>query len=506
MKTSKVTHYSEALLWIGILFLALGSRFLLLTNKPIHFDEGINGWFVMQMQSIGYYRYDPNNYHGPLYFYLLQIFEFLWSRSLETLRALPAFFSVLSVMIFSYGILRAAFVERMMALLLLLSPAFIFFGRSGIHEMPFVFFQIVTALGLLRWLRMHDSKALALLLIGLWGLLCLKETFVITLFAGGLALLSLGWGAFRDLLRPERFRLAWSPSLTGLSVILVFALVALFTGNFRNPQGLLDFFKAFVPWLKTGVHGHGHEKSFTYWIEVLWSAEPAVLLGTLLALPGAFSKHPALRVMSVFSLVQFLVYSVIPYKTVWCVLSLIWGFYFVIAFYLQQVFQQHSKWRWGLASALLLLTMLSLRSAWDSSYRQPLKLSHSYFYVNSTYELADLSDRITRVLRERPDLRGDLIQMGMNEQWPWPWLLRDAKGLAFENCGKRVLENALAYFCEPEAGPPLELLLNAPYWKISVQLRQARGPNAIYLKKSVFDMSDYKGPLQQVGPTEEEMP
>src|SRR5437868_9611827 len=55
----------------GILALGTFLRFFLLTIKPPHFDEGINGWFVDQMMRTGFYRYDPTNYHGPLHFYIL---------------------------------------------------------------------------------------------------------------------------------------------------------------------------------------------------------------------------------------------------------------------------------------------------------------------------------------------------------------------------------------------------------------------------------------------------
>ena len=49
--------------WIPWLILGLGAflRFLLLSIKPAHFDEGINGWFVDQMRNNGFYRSDPTN-------------------------------------------------------------------------------------------------------------------------------------------------------------------------------------------------------------------------------------------------------------------------------------------------------------------------------------------------------------------------------------------------------------------------------------------------------------
>ena len=56
---------------VSIVLIALGLRLWSLGMKPPHFDEGINGWFVDQMRTNGYYDYDPAGYHGPLYFYVL---------------------------------------------------------------------------------------------------------------------------------------------------------------------------------------------------------------------------------------------------------------------------------------------------------------------------------------------------------------------------------------------------------------------------------------------------
>src|SRR5437867_11819802 len=71
--------------WL-ILGLAAFLRLLLLAIKPPHFDEGINGWFVDQVVKTGFYRYDPTNYHGPLHFYVLLLFERLFGRNVWALR------------------------------------------------------------------------------------------------------------------------------------------------------------------------------------------------------------------------------------------------------------------------------------------------------------------------------------------------------------------------------------------------------------------------------------
>src|ERR1043166_6415596 len=85
---SSLEHWQDALAgtdWIpwAILGLAVFLRFFLLAMKPPHFDEGIKGWVVDQVVKNGFYRYDPTNYHGPLHFYVLLIFECLFGRRSE---------------------------------------------------------------------------------------------------------------------------------------------------------------------------------------------------------------------------------------------------------------------------------------------------------------------------------------------------------------------------------------------------------------------------------------
>src|ERR1700689_3136157 len=83
-------------LW-GILLTAFLFRFLFLDWKPPHFDEGINGWFVDQLISKGYYPYDPTNYHGPFHFYVLLLFKFLMGRNLWALRIPASIFGLLGI-------------------------------------------------------------------------------------------------------------------------------------------------------------------------------------------------------------------------------------------------------------------------------------------------------------------------------------------------------------------------------------------------------------------------
>ncbi|MFV0337114.1 MAG: glycosyltransferase family 39 protein [Chthoniobacterales bacterium] len=143
----KEIHWRLAV--IGILLLAVVLRLWALDSKPAHFDEGVNGWFADQIRIHGHFSYNPENFHGPWYFYLVHASQTLFGRNLWALR-LPAILgSLLGVFLLlkfnrHVGRTAAAFTALGMAV----SPAFVFYGRYSIHESWFVAFNILTLLSL----------------------------------------------------------------------------------------------------------------------------------------------------------------------------------------------------------------------------------------------------------------------------------------------------------------------------------------------------------------------
>ena len=95
----------------------------LLGIKPPHFDEGINGWFVDQVMKNGFYRYDPTNYHGPLHFYVLLLFESLFGRNVWALRMPIVLVSIACVWLaLKFEPLVGRNVSRIAALAMAVSP------------------------------------------------------------------------------------------------------------------------------------------------------------------------------------------------------------------------------------------------------------------------------------------------------------------------------------------------------------------------------------------------
>ena len=129
----------------GILLVAALLRIWALDIKPAHFDEGINGWFVDQMRANGFYRYDPENYHGPFYFYVLFASLSLLGRNLWALRLPAVAASIASVWMSlrfdRYFGTQAAWLG---ALAIALSPAAVFYGRYAIHESLLLLALLIT--------------------------------------------------------------------------------------------------------------------------------------------------------------------------------------------------------------------------------------------------------------------------------------------------------------------------------------------------------------------------
>src|SRR5213596_3578094 len=168
--------------WVPWLILALAAflRFFLLGIKPPHFDEGINGWFVDQVMKNGFYRYDPTNYHGPLHFYVLLLFQSLFGRNVWALRLPVVLVSIGCVWLaLKFEPLVGRNVARIAALAMAISPSFVFYGRYSIHEVWLVLFSMMFILGLLGLWKFGTANYLWCAGMGVADMILTKETYML---------------------------------------------------------------------------------------------------------------------------------------------------------------------------------------------------------------------------------------------------------------------------------------------------------------------------------------
>ncbi|MFN7728215.1 MAG: hypothetical protein ACK5P7_03580 [Bdellovibrio sp.] len=462
----------------NLLFFALMlTRFWDLGLKPVHHDESINGWFTTQTWIQGAFTYDPTNYHGPLLFYLYQLAELFGGSGVGTLRFVTVFFSVLT-MIWMWKWSRRRFsLSGWWALALALSPGYLFFARSGIHESVFVFFTVMAATGWIDFWCLRRHSGLAVFLYGLLGALLLKETFILALAAGVVVTIPL-------MLKKDRWQMIREQLLSLLFHLGVCVVVwALFFSGFgRNPQGVLDFFIAFMPWMKTGVAGNGHQKEFLYFLRLIWDHEPATILALALVVWGLL-RSGWQRGLCAWALLILLAYSLIAYKTPWCLISIqipIWLAAIVV------LAKQHFLLRRMTQAALVVLGLFSAKSYADLNFAR-VDTSHDYIYVQGDYEAKDFVESISEQARLRPEIRLAKVQWGTREPWPFPWWLQ-----IFQNQSSLVAERGLLphmdlYIVELEDQEKTEAKIEGLFWKVQFLVRDARGPAVAYLRKTLFN-------------------
>jgi len=457
---------------IAILIVAAGLRFTYLEQKPMHNDEGVNGNFTTQLFREGYYRYDPENYHGPSLYYLALITTkfnaLLFGKaglSTVALRIVPAIFGMgilwlilqLRRYLGNYGALGAA-------VLVAISPGAVYFSRYFIHEIPFVFFTLAIVVAILRYYETTHAVYLMLASASAALLVATKETSVISL-----AVLALACGCTEIYLRGRKWlesnestasarksrvraargddhiedsrregllarfggrgKLATWLVLAGALFLAIHIL--LYSSFFTNfPKGIHDSVGTYPLWLKRSGDDSLHYL-YTY-LQWMWDEEmPSLLLGTagigwaLYRGNNRFALFAAFWAMGIFS-----AYSLITYKTPWLTLNISIPFAIMCGYLVQEVYDRARQSRRqrvkvaliGMAAAV---AAASLYQAIDISFFRYDDDSVDYVYAHTTRQIFPLLDKINEVVARSGKGTKTGIMITAPDYWPLPWYLRD---------------------------------------------------------------------------------
>src|SRR5437773_694635 len=317
--------------WL-ILGFAVFLRFFLLGIKPPHFDEGINGWFVDQMVKNGFYRYDPTNYHGPLHFYVLFLCQTLFGRHILALRLPVVFVSISCIYLtLKFEPFVGRNISRLAALAMAISPGFVFYGRYSIHEIWLQLFTMLFILGLIGLWRRGTANYLWCLGMGLTGMILTKETYIIHIGCAVVAIF-VTWLSHRLNPVPNSPPAPQIWTYLDLLVIVVvgaFAIIFFYSGTFFNWPGVKGLYTTFQTWFKTGSNGNGHEKPWYYFLALIPRYEIPVLFGLLFSFYCPFIKNITLRYLAIYGVGTLIAYSIVHYKTPWCIIAIAWPLLFV---------------------------------------------------------------------------------------------------------------------------------------------------------------------------------
>lgn len=507
--------------WIsaGILILAFALRVILLDIKPAHFDEGVNGYFVDQMTHQGYYHYDPTNFHGPFHFYVLFISQTLFGRSLWALRMPLVLVSTCCV-----GVLLAyrRFLEeracQIAAFFMAISPGMVFYGRYAIHESWLLLFLILAGWGILGLWRDGERRDLWITMLAITGMIVTKETWIIHVVAFGLAAICL---YFYEYLSPSlpwstapaeglteqgtaapaspassSWRQLWGvaePKFSerdfGIAAFVCVVIIAFFfSGGFLDWSALPGLWQAFAVWTKTGTGGAtGHEKDWWYWLQIMGRYELPAMLGLAAGLALLVPRvSRAARYLAIYGLGAFIAYSIIRYKTPWCIISLIWPFYFVLGLAVV-----HCLRRVDAATTVVLtglLSAFSLGSSLRLNFRDYTDENEPYVYVQTLPEINILLNSLKNLTADDPENYFVVGHFIGTEQYPFCWILGDyplvdylaADAMPDEpDASFLVIDQTLVEKLEPK--------LRNTYFKIPLRLRGFSSESEVlYLDPDLF--------------------
>jgi uncharacterized protein (TIGR03663 family) len=496
--------------WIDLLILLIAAmlRLWALDVKPAHFDEGVNGYFVDQITRNGVYRYDPTNFHGPLHFYILFVMQTLFGRGVWVLRLPLALAGLSCVGLLLFGFRRhfSATACRLAGLAMAVSPGFVFYARYAIHETWLVLFLMLVTLGIGGLWRDGTKRHLWVIGIGVAGALMIKETWIVHVIAMVLAGLTLRGLEFLLRSAPGPWAAArWTmDDAAQVSAICFAVVVFFFSGCLLDPVGLGGVLEAFAQWTQTGMSATGHEKSALYWWALMGRYEWPVLIGAAASLFVVVpNTNRFLRWLAIFAVGTLAAYSIIAYKTPWCLIAWAWPFFLVFGVAVDWTMQRLDR---GVVGGLaLVILLISFGECRTLNFERFADETEPYVYVQTTTDINLLLDPLGWQAARQPLSvfnSGHVIQP---EQHPMLWLFGDRPNVTFDDeHGDPEIMDADWLLVDAGVTERIEERLTRHYYRTPVQIRgMSEYQSVLYLSKDAF--GEFFGEREPEFRPEEEM-
>jgi uncharacterized protein (TIGR03663 family) len=472
--------------WLIVGFAAL-LRFFFLGIKPPHFDEGINGWFVDQMVKNRFYRYDPTNYHGPLHFYVLFLSQTLFGRNLWALRLPVVLISTACVWLtLKFEPFFGRNVVRLAALAMALSPGFVFYGRYSIHEVWLVLFSMLFILGLLGLWKFGTPRYLWCAGMGITGMILTKETYIIHIVCAAIAVgVCYLFNRFRPVPDARPARQSWDYlDLAFVAGTGIAAIVFFYSGTFFHWSGVKGLYQAYSAWFATGSEGHGHEKPWFYWLKLMAQYEIPALAGLALCLLFDSFKNVSLRYLAIYGVGTLMAYSIVKYKTPWCIISIIWPFLFIFAAGLYLILKKRRSLSYVIAGVILAESFL--HCIWLNFFRCTTD-TEPYVYVQTYNDIFKLTRPVLELARRNPVYYQVVGHMIRTSSYPLPWIFGDFTHIGYyEKENLPTSMDADFLLVQEDRIKEVEEKLQKSYYTEPLTLRSYQDTSKVYFEAKRF--------------------
>ncbi|KPJ66911.1 MAG: hypothetical protein AMJ43_06590 [Coxiella sp. DG_40] len=452
-----------------------------LEQRPMHVDEAVHAVKFGQLLEKNFYRYNPHEYHGPTLNYFTLIPAWL-SGAAEfkdlsefTLRIVPVFFSLLLVLmplLFVNGIGWPATI--IIIGLTATSPAFVFYSRYYIHETLLVCFTFGVIVCGYRYTQNKNLKWVLLCGIFLGLMHATKETCIIALGSMLLALL------FTLIIQRNDSILNTIKTIIPRHIIVMIgaALIisALFYSSFfTNPHGIIDSFVTYTAYFQRASQNQLHIHPWYYYLDILtwmegfekltWNEDFIVVLagvGFIVAMTKkgiSPANYNLLRFLAFYTLIMTIIYSAIPYKTPWSMLSFLHGMILLAGIGCAALIKLSTdKWQKVLLGFILAIGLTTLPvQAYLGSFHYYADPSNPYVYAHTGTDVFNITRQIEEVAQANADGHNIHIQVicPKDDYWPLPWYLRSFPNVGWWNDVDQNVPAAPIIIASPSVEPAL---------------------------------------------------
>jgi hypothetical protein len=246
-----------------------------------------------------------------------------------------------------------------------------------------------------------------------------------------------------------------------------------------------------------------HDTDAKDFLDPKWNlaAMPSFGLWLLACSAGFFAAAPSqsreMRWLCLYGLASFTAYSLIPYKTPWCIINLLWPFFFVLGQLAENLAQATDR---RLVYAVgLLLAWSPLRDCWRLNFVRPTFDGERYAYVHTTPDINKLLNAVRTIVRDDP-LQRQMHGLVLTEAFPLTWELNDFPNITYVTEDATV-ENYDADFVLLPAQRELEFedRVFGIYFKESCRLRNGIARGWLYLAADRFS-SLFPGRTPEIHP------
>jgi uncharacterized protein (TIGR03663 family) len=387
---------------LAIFAAALAFRIPDLADRPMHADEAVLADKFGGLLETGRFPYDPQDYHGPALAWLTLVPARIagahrYADLTETmLRIVPALCGVLLVLmplLLWDGLGRWGAVAA--AGLTAISPAMVYYSRYYIPEILLTTLTAAVIVCGYRYAR-AGRASWAIAAGGCVGIMFItKET-------AGIAIVCMLVALAATVRRKPT--VAWPVVAAGAIAILIPVATLGFTDGWR----------ALMSYWQRGMHGGMHRHAWDYYLGLLvrneWLIVAAAVVGATRRATGL------LKFLAVYAFAMTVVYSLIPYKTPWCVLGALDAMILLAGAGGVAL----AGWLPRRARAALAIPLVVVGfQAWRASFPLSSDPRNPYAYAHTGRDVYAIRDRLEALGRGR-----SVQVVSTRNLWPLPWYLR----------------------------------------------------------------------------------